>query len=278
MKAFTLSDHRRRMRRVTMLISKYAAAQMAGDPQARLSLPDLADAACWSPEHFSRVWQTCTAETPLTSVRRSLLELSKDALLVGESVSSVADRAAYGSGQAFAHAFFRQFGHSATNFIQLKQAQPERPAEYRIFVIEDPVPILTATYTGEYSDAGDFSSACMSDLRPVLSRHAQGFYFLMDDLPQSAINMNGRFGFQFGLSPSARLMDGARFDMSAVRPGTYACIRGVGPWGPGDIDDMLRDDGWQRRDAPIIERLHTDRALTPEPLRKEYLWVPVAPR
>ncbi len=266
------------MRRVTQRMNDYAAAQMAGSSHDRLSLSQLAEAACWSPEHFARVWQACTAEAPLASVRGTLLQLSKEALLFGQSVSAVADRAAYASGQAFAHAFARRFGQSATSFLTTKQAQPTEPPQFRILTFDDPIPLLTAHYSGDYGDAGEFSSACMAELRPVLSRRALGFYFMMDDLPKPGMTMHSRLGFQFGLATSARVVDGARYDKGAVVPGTYACVKGVGPWHNGAIDDMLHDAGWQRRDAPIIERLLTDRALTPEPLRKEYLWVPVAER
>jgi len=265
------------MRRVTQRISDYVAAQMAGRAHDRLSLGDLADAACWSPEHFSRMWLETTAETPLTSVRRSLLELSKEALLLGQSVSSVAERAAYASGQAFAHAFHRQFGNSARGFVQAR-AGHDGPGPFRIFTIADPIPLMTARYFGGYADAGEFSSACMVDLRPVLSRQARGFYFMMDDLPGPDMTPQSRFDYQFGLAKAQRVGTAVRYDESVVKPGLFACFQGVGPWQPQLVDDLLRDSGWQRRDAPVIERLLTDRALTPEPLRREYLWVPVAER
>lgn len=275
MKAFTFSDYRRRMRRVTQLMTDYAAAQMAGSVHDRLSLADLADAACWSPEHFSRMWLGTTGETPLTSVRRSLLELSKDALLLGQSVTSVAERAAYASGQAFAHAFHRQFGSSARGFVQAR-ARQNGPSDFKIFDIADPIPLVTAKYFGDYADVGEFSTACMVDLRPVLSRHARGFYFMMDDLPTPIMTPVSRFDYKFGMAKGHRVASIGRYDEEAVQPGRYACFQGIGPWQPDMVDEMLRDAGWQRRDGQVIERLLTDRALTPAPLRKEYLWVPVA--
>lgn len=277
MKNVTFIDYRKRMRRVTSRMTEYVAAQMAGRSHDRLSLAALADAACWSPEHFSRMWMETTGETPLTSVRRSLLELSKDALLLGHSVTSVAERAAYASGQAFAHAFQRQFGRSASGFVHAHSRQ-DGPSEFRIFAIADPIPLMTARYFGGYADAGEFSSACMVDLRPVLSRQARGFYFMMDDLPEPDMTPQSRFDYQFGLAKAQRVGLDVRYDESAVKPGQYACFQGIGPWQPGLIDTLLRDAGWQRRDGQVIERLLTDRALTPEPLRKEYLWVPVAAR
>jgi len=265
------------MRRVTQRMTDYVAAQMGGLSHDRLSLSKLAEAACWSPEHFSRMWLDTTGETPLTSVRRSLLELSKDALLLGHSVTSVAERAAYASGQAFAHAFHRQFGNSASGFVEERTRQ-DGPSSFRVFTIADPIPLMTAKYFGGYADAGEFSSACMVDLRPVLSRHARGFYFMMDDLPAPDMTPQSRFDYQFGLSKTHRVGNGVRYDESTVKPGLYACFHGIGPWQPGLIDELLRESGWQRRDSQVIERLLTDRALTPEPLRKEYLWVPVAER
>ncbi|MGE0283758.1 MAG: helix-turn-helix domain-containing protein [Rhizobiaceae bacterium] len=273
----TFIDYRKRMRRVTLRMTEYVAAQMAGHAHDRLSLAALADVACWSPEHFSRMWMETTGETPLTSVRRSLLELSKDALLLGHSVTSVAERAAYASGQAFAHAFHRQFGRSASGFVHAHNRQ-DGPSDFRTFAIADPIPLMTAKYFGGYADAGEFSSACMVDLRPVLSRQARGFYFMMDDLPAPDMTPQSRFDYQFGLAKAQRVGLNVRYDESVVKPGQYACFHGIGPWQPGLIDELLREGGWQRRDGQVIERLLTDRALTPEPLRKEYLWVPVAER
>ena len=263
------------MRRVTQLMTDYGAAQMAGAAHDRLSLPELAEAACWSPEHFSRMWLDTTRETPLTSVRRSLLELSKDALLLGQSVTSVAERAAYASGQAFAHAFHRQFGSSARSFVQTR-TRLDGPSDFKIFDIADPIPLVTAKYFGNYADVGEFSTACMVDLRPVLSRRARGFYFMMNDLPEPIMTSGSRFDYKFGLAKGHRVVDRSRYDEDTVRPGLYACFHGFGPWQPDTVDGVLRAEGWQRRDGQVIERLLTDRALTPAPLRKEYLWVPVA--
>ena len=89
------------------------------------------------------MWLDTTGETPLTSVRRSLLELSKDALLLGQSVTAVAERAAYASGQAFAHAFHRQFGRSARSFVQTR-TRLDGPSDFKIFDIADPIPLVTA--------------------------------------------------------------------------------------------------------------------------------------
>lgn len=275
MKASTFADYRRRLRRVTQRISDHAAARMIGEAGDELTLSNLASIACWSPEHFARVWQDCTGEPPLASVRRSLLELSKAKLLEGEPVSSVAEHAGYSSGQAFAHAFHRQFGHSATCFIDTAKRKAT-PTKLRLVDVHDPIELHTARYSGSVIDSGEFSSECMAALHPILSRRAVGYFFMVDDLSKANITPNGRVEYTFGLSNRHSTHLNGRYDSTILKAGSYACFAGTVPGDAATIDDALREARLQRADGPIVERLFTDRALTPEPLREEYLWVPVA--
>ncbi len=83
-----------------------------------LSLNDLADVACLSRYHFSRVFSKHCQETPIQFVSRLRLEQSVSKLIFRpeKSITSVAFDAGFSSSQAYSNAFLRRYGISPRDF------------------------------------------------------------------------------------------------------------------------------------------------------------------
>ena len=83
-----------------------------------LTLENLADVACLSRYHFSRVFSHYCQETPIEFLSRLRLEQAVSNLMLdsGMSVTSIALEAGFSSSQAFSNAFSRRFGISPRNF------------------------------------------------------------------------------------------------------------------------------------------------------------------
>ncbi len=83
-----------------------------------LSLGNMADVACLSQYHFSRVFADHCQETPLAYVSRMRMEQSVSSLMYHPdlSITSIAFEAGFSSSQAFSNAFLRRFGISPRNF------------------------------------------------------------------------------------------------------------------------------------------------------------------
>ena len=83
-----------------------------------LTLENLADIACLSPFHFSRVFAHHCNETPMEFLSRTRLEQSafKLGYLRDKSITSIALESGFSSPQAFSRAFSRRFGIQPRNF------------------------------------------------------------------------------------------------------------------------------------------------------------------
>ena len=83
-----------------------------------LTLENLADVACLSRYHFSRIFANQCQETPIEFVSRMRLEQSVSNLIYfpGMSITSIASEAGFSSSQAFSNAFHRRFGIAPRNF------------------------------------------------------------------------------------------------------------------------------------------------------------------
>ena len=83
-----------------------------------LTLENLADIACLSRYHFTRVFTHHCQETPIEFLSRMRLEQAVSNLMLDScmSVTSIALEAGFSSSQAFSNAFSRRFGISPRNF------------------------------------------------------------------------------------------------------------------------------------------------------------------
>ena len=101
-------DQRWRINRVVDFIDENLDAEH--------SLDLLADIACISPFHFHRIYSRVVGHSPVDTVRRlRLLRATREIHVEGVSVLRAAIGAGYGSSQAFARAYRREFGRRPTD-------------------------------------------------------------------------------------------------------------------------------------------------------------------
>ena len=83
-----------------------------------LTLENLADVACLSPYHFSRVFTEHCKETPIEFLSRTRLEQSamQLAYLPDKPVTTIALESGFSSPQAYSRAFHRRYGIPPRNF------------------------------------------------------------------------------------------------------------------------------------------------------------------
>lgn len=88
-----------------------------------LNLDTLADIACLSRYHFTRVFSEHCHETPIEHVTRIRLEQSISDIIFNtdNSLTKIGMEAGFSSSQAFSNAFSRRFGISPRNFRNLNQ-------------------------------------------------------------------------------------------------------------------------------------------------------------
>ncbi|MGH3146065.1 MAG: helix-turn-helix domain-containing protein [Rubrobacter sp.] len=109
---------------------KHIHDRMEEDPSASITLGDLADAACVSPEHLCRLFKRSTARSPVETVR--LARLDRAAVLLARSNYSVAEIAGvcgFSSPFHFSRRFKDAFGESPRNLRQslARGATPPTP-------------------------------------------------------------------------------------------------------------------------------------------------------
>lgn len=105
----TKLDYAERMARVV--------AHIGGHLDDPLDLEGLAGIACFSPYHFHRTYRLVVGETPDQTVRRLRLHRAAVALSeAGPSLAEIAQRAGYGSPEAFSRAFTAAYGHAPSAY------------------------------------------------------------------------------------------------------------------------------------------------------------------
>ena len=106
----TISLHRNRINRVR----NFARSSAIQD----ITLDNLADVACLSRYHFSRVFTSLCQETPIEFVSRVRLEQAVSSLIYfpERSITAIGLDAGFSSSQAFSNAFSRRFGIAPRRF------------------------------------------------------------------------------------------------------------------------------------------------------------------
>ena len=105
----TKLDYAERMARVVAHIGEHL--------DEALDLERLAGVACFSPYHFHRTYRLVVGETPDQTVRRLRLHRAAVALSEAEPpLAEIAQRAGYGSSEAFSRAFTSAYGHTPSTY------------------------------------------------------------------------------------------------------------------------------------------------------------------
>lgn len=243
-----------------------------------LNLSSLAAVACWSHEHFDRVYRAHVGEAPLVTVRRLRLQIAAEALLSGSRLPDVAHDAGYASTQAFGRAFGRQFGELPTRWARQEAVRRRaRPIPEAIgFVrIAEARPCHLLRYEGDSEGISAVFDQVIDRLQRCGSPRAQWQVFGIGDHSAEPHRTSRRTSIQAAVlaQPLAHPPNG--LDHGDIRRGTYARLSSRHA---SDLDERLREAGWQRTDAPSLLHYDTDPANTPPPERREWLYVPVARR
>ena len=87
----------------------------------RHSLPTVqycADKLCMSPNYFGDVIKKTTGDTASNHIRRFIIQLAKNGLAAGETVSQVSDRLGFEYPQHFSRMFKKQEGVTPSEYCQ----------------------------------------------------------------------------------------------------------------------------------------------------------------
>ena len=271
-------SHRRRIRRVIGLMLRHARQERFGEISP-LSLAALADEACWSKEHLVRAWKKVFRETPVATSRRIRLDLAAELLLGGASVSQAAERAGFSSVQAFGHAFRRQFGASAREFVRLERAVRREHVELEAVKISEPVDCFGIPYTGFESDelGMTFDLTLSRLIRCGSTPREWRVLGLWADLPEgeaSAARPVEMATAVVARNLCAPVRNLSRFTIPA---GHYVRIAGARLQSERALDEQILDGGWVRGDGPTIQDFVTDPVTTIPSKRRHRLLIPVVP-
>lgn len=100
------------IRRFTRVI-EYIYANLDEDPD----LTTLAEVAALSPWHWHRVWQSAYGESIVSTVKRLRLHrAAADLAYTDMTLSAIADRAGYGSQEAFSRSFKQSYGQTPSAY------------------------------------------------------------------------------------------------------------------------------------------------------------------
>ncbi|HEV7305830.1 AraC family transcriptional regulator [Ensifer sp.] len=228
---------------------------------------DLATVACLSSWHWHRIYTAMRGETIATTIRR--LRLSRAAERLANSqipIGDVAERAGYGSADAFARAFRQVYGKSPTDYrlngshAAYKAALRAHDSAGFTVSIETLTPVRCASiaHTGSYMQI----DRAMSQLFAALA--TQGgmasdqqmlamFYDDPDLIPITELRSRACSPVAEGVSLTAPIEE------AILRGGPYARLRYRGPY--ADMKNAYRwllgawlpQSGYEPDDAPVFE-------------------------
>jgi AraC family transcriptional regulator len=269
-----LIDVRRRIHRVVDYIDE--------NLDADLSLDRLAAIACLSPFHFHRVYSRMVGMSPADTVRQlRLLRAAEDVTTRRASVSQATVMAGYGSPQAFARAFRREFGHTATQMRALAAGRKTSDDVLDFTIVEHPSIELDGfmhnDVRGEAErlsvDAQTFSRVFTAGRQLGMAVYFDSVLTPSDSPLRCALCVTGDRKLMPPELPLEHLQ---------IEGGLYARVKKHGrmfdltaQW-VQFVSQILPNAGWVQRQGPILREFLSDRATTPPSQRVCYIDVPVA--
>ena len=274
MRSINLIHQRRRLRRVMEHIGGHLADHALPGAGDAGQLRALARVACWSPEHFDRVYRRTIGESPMVTVRRVRLTMAAAALRRGVRLIDVAEQSGYGSTQAFGRAFARQHGFSPLDWLR-RQTLPETAPLWRLVHLPTAQPCYGLPYRGAASGVEGLFDATVDALYRTGSARAQWHVFGLLDaesalLPAAAATAC-RVTAAVLAQPLARAPRG--MDRVLLSAGWYGRVDALHHPGFRQLDDALRESGWQRTDGAPVRYYETDPAHTAPQERREWLYL-----
>jgi len=266
-------NNRRRIRRVLDHMIDSSLARLRGDIDDRTNLDTLADIACWSGEHLVRAWHTIFGQPPLATARRIQLDFAAQALRRGEPIAYVAANSGYASGQAFAHAFSRQFNMCASTFLRRGPDRPVQPM--RIIRLDEPLVCLAVPYSGICRDGYQTFDGMLNTLTRSGSNRAEWDVFSVVDDESFTINLDCHVSFHAAVLEQSLRVPVRGLDRIVLPAATYAVFDRPFEQLPYDPERMLIEHGWRRTGAQRFHQFITDPARTIPSKRRDRRWIPV---
>jgi AraC family transcriptional regulator len=255
-----------------------------------LDLARLADVACMSPYHFHRIYRAMQGETAADTVRRLRLHRAAVELIVGElPVQRIAQRAGYGSQEAFTRAFKAAYGvppaRYRASFVPLPTTGSLEDAmdtmTYQATVRETPViRVATLAHRGEYQEISTTFGrlVTMAAAHGMVGPETRTFGIYYDDpsaTPVEALRSDACITVPDDWTPSGELQ------RREIRGGRYAVVLHVGPYAElGRAYDWLygtwlAQSGEEAADAPCVEAYLNDARLVPPSELRTEIWLPL---
>lgn len=243
-----------------------------------LSFDRLADVACLSSYHWSRIYAAMRGETIVSTIRRLRLQRAADRLANSDlSLAAVAARAGYRSTDTFARAFRDAHGTSPVAYREkgphaaFKTAHAAGDANAFPVVVENLPERRCAgiDHTGSYMEIDHAMGKLFTEL---VARHALpavpemiGLFFDDPDLgPEDELRSRACLPVASSITIDAPLME------TVLRGGPYAKLSYTGPYAEMRgayrwfLGVWLPASGYDPDDAPIFEAYLNDPRETPQ--------------
>ncbi|MDV6332679.1 AraC family transcriptional regulator [Asticcacaulis sp. 201] len=246
-----------------------------------LRFETLAEIACLSAYHWHRIYVAMRGETIAATIRRLRLLRAADRLANSEMpLASVAQRARYGSTDAFAHAFKEAYGMTPMAYrangshAAFKVANREGDSNgFPIFVETLPsIRCAAVAHQGPYIQIDHamgqlFSQLLAQGLMPSEPRMMALFFDDPDLVPQNQLRSQACLPISEDIALAPPLLD------TVLRGGCYARLRYKGPY--ADMKNAYRwlfgvwlpSSGYEAEEAPAFEAyLNDPRDTSPQDL------------
>jgi AraC-like DNA-binding protein len=267
------------LRRVMAHIGRaIAAAQFHAGGFRHVTLNELASVACWSPEHFVRVYSHTVGESPMATVRRLGLAAAARMVKTGARIADVADLSGYGSEAAFNRAFVRAHGLPP---LRWWSRQPPDDVAPICMVVHRPTatPCHGLPYAGRADGIGALFDETVERLgragAPRAEWHVCAIVPRAATLADAAAYATGQAIAAVEARPLSCVPKG--FDRAVLAGGWFAVVDALDLPREMVLDAALRRAGWQRVEGDAIRVYETDPVCTAPPERRERLHVAVAP-
>ena len=279
----TRSDYAMRLERVFRWLADHL--------DDTLDLAQLADVAAMSPYHFHRIYHAMQGETAAETVRRLRLHRAAVELITGElPVPRIAQRAGYGSQEAFTRAFKTAYGVPPARYRAsfVPSPKPTRTEDamdttmaYQATIRETPaLRVAALAHRGDYINIGStferlMAMAAAQDLLGPWTRSFGVYYDDPASTPREALRSDACLTLPDDKVP------GGDLQVREIRAGRYAVTLHVGPYAELHFPytwlygTWLPKSGEEAADAPSIEEYLNDaRVVPPSELRTE-IWLPL---
>jgi AraC family transcriptional regulator len=256
-----------------------------------LSFDRLAEVACLSPYHWSRIYSAMRGETIVATIRRLRLQRAADRLANSDlDIATITTRAGYSSSDTFGRAFKDAFGLSPAAYRENGSHAAFKAANAVNDVRTFPVTVLSLPgrrcagidHTGSYMAIDHAMGQLFAELVTRNALPAQpamiGLFFDDPDLgPESQLRSRACLPITDSFAITAPLVE------TALRGGLYARLSYTGPYADMRgayrwlLGTWLPASGYEPDDAPIFEAYLNDPREVPQSQLRTDIHLPLRP-